>query len=72
MKLFNRNKQAKSISEFRDTAAHLDKDEAINAITGGTMSGCHTGGKSGISYSNRVLSTGVFNSFNASAMNLQF
>jgi len=41
MKLFGKSKQQKSIDDFKSSAAHIDQDEAINAITGGTMSGCH-------------------------------
>lgn len=44
MKLFDRSNKQKSLADFKASAACIDKDEAINAITGGTLSGCHTGG----------------------------
>ncbi|MBK8971317.1 MAG: hypothetical protein IPM37_08130 [Hahellaceae bacterium] len=44
MKLFAKKSAPKSIAEFKASAAHIQQDDAINAITGGTLSGCHTGG----------------------------
>lgn len=49
MKLFNRKQTKtsmpqKSLDDFKKSAAAINSAEAINSITGGTMSGCHTGG----------------------------
>lgn len=44
MKLFSKKSAPKSIAEFKASAAHIQQTDAINAITGGTLSGCHTGG----------------------------
>ena len=63
MNLFNRsNKPQKSIADFKASAALINSEEAINAITGGTLSGCHTGGGM------KVSSFAAAVQFNASAL----
>lgn len=49
MKLFGKAKQQKSIADFKSGAQHIGEGDAINAITGGTMDGCHKiGGITGL------------------------
>ncbi|MBC6905158.1 hypothetical protein DWB84_06740 [Saccharophagus sp. K07] len=41
MNLFRKSKQTKSIADFKSGAQHISEGDAINAITGGIMNGCH-------------------------------
>jgi len=41
MNLFRKSKQSKSIADFKNGAQHISEGDAINAITGGVMDGCH-------------------------------
>lgn len=63
MKLFGKAKQQKSIADFKNGARYIAESDAINAITGGTMDGCHkvsgVSNLSSLSINSASLSTNV-------------
>lgn len=68
MTFFKKGKSQKSIDQFKASAMRIDQDEAINAITGGTLAYCHKGGVS-IGSMSQVNTLSTFN-LNTSAMNV--